>query len=243
MDLKNTVYFFLLLLVISSCQSKIETENKQTSKTQTIEEESSTNKVIAQSKTTPQKKQAPSSKKPDSKELATIIVADETQYSSTFIEELRRASGMKRIEFNKNMMVLNQKDSITFPKVPSLNKRMTFTARKDDLAIALIIKRINYTSIEYRIELVEFGQSSKTENGIAHLGGFFFLGSESDTNDQTGEEYFSTEYATATDSCYTYIRLGILEESNNQILAKVIKNCNGKIKDITIDNFPNLREK
>jgi hypothetical protein len=39
------------------------------------------------------------------------------------------------------------------------------------------------------------------------------------------------------------ISLGKEEESGNHLLGKIIKNCNDKIKDITLDNFPTLIEK
>ena len=151
---------------------------------------------------------------------------------------------MKRVELKKGMMILNLIDSIYFPEVPKLNQRINFTGRKENLAIALTVKRINYTSIEYRLEMVEFGKANKTTNGIADLGVFFFLGSETDKYELTNEGYFSTEYLTEKDSCYLNIRIGNLEDSiDKPLLAKIIKNCNGELMDIDLNNFPTLREK
>ena len=82
------------------------------------------------------------------------------------------------------------------------------TAKKNELAVALTVERINLTSIDYRLEIVEFGNSSLTENGKAHLSPHFHLGSDTDESSISGISYLSTEYINSKDSCYTYIRLG-----------------------------------
>lgn len=173
-----------------------------------------------------------------------MIVDDESKYSEKFYGGLKSYKGMETIELIGGEMILDKKDSISFPEIPTINKMLKFTGRKEDLAIALTLERINYTSIKYELEMVEFGKSSKIENGIADLGSFFFLGSESDTDEIKNINYLSTEFSSEIGSCYTNIRIGNVENSMNKpLLVKLVKNCNGEIRNIDLDNFPALREK
>lgn len=247
MKIKSALYSLSILLLLNSCQLQTQTSDKNIISHSSENQETKTEKntTIADASIKDKKEGKPATTtKVDSEVFAEVFVDNESDYATGFIDALRETSGMKRVDLKENLMILNQKDSILFPAIPELHKSMTFTARKEDLAIALILKRINYTSIEYRIELVEFGKTSKMENGIADLAVFFFLGSESDTDDLTGENYFSTAYSTEKDSCYTNIRIGQIESSiEKPLLVKVLKNCNGKIKDISLDNFPTLHKK
>ena len=87
--------------------------------------------------------------------------------------------------------------------------------------------------------MVEFGKSSYNQTGQADIISSFFLGTESDEDVKTGEGYFVTEYIERrAKDCHIHIRLG---DDNER--AKIIKNCNGKIRDITLDNFKTLRRK
>ncbi len=176
--------------------------------------------------------------------LAKLILDDTTQYSTTFVQELRVNKQVHTLELHQDTMILNQKDTILFPTIPILNRPIVLTARKDDLAIALTVKRINFTSVAYRIEMVEFGKASKVENGIADLGIFFFLGSEANTDSSTKEGYFATQYGNTNNFCYTYLNFGNLTaHPEKPLLAQLIKNCNGKIQDLNLANFTTLREK
>jgi hypothetical protein len=58
--------------------------------------------------------------------------------------------------------------------------------------------------------------------------------------------YGVDEYVDMNEDCYTAIRLGNPEnfrEGKAQLLGKLIKNCNGKIREIELDNFPTFIEK
>jgi len=228
-----------------SCQLKTETKDSaKVEKPEKVNTESNIKSIQKGKQITKGENRKNEYVKSENKELAKLIIDNESQYSKNFVSKLRTAKGMKEIEFQEGKMILNKKDSISFPEIPDLNRKIKFTGRKENLAIALSINRINYTSIEYILEMVEFGKSSKTTKGMADLNGFFFLGSESDTDELTGEGYFSTEFLNTKDSCYTNIRIGNLEESNDRpLLAKIVKNCNGEVINLDLDNFPALREK
>ena len=87
--------------------------------------------------------------------------------------------------------------------------------------------------------MVEFGKTSYTQTSQADIISSFFFGPESNIDEQTGEGYFVTEYTdNRANNCATHIRFGDENE-----LAKIMKYCNGKIKDITLDNFVTLHRK
>jgi len=262
--MRYNFYVILILIISISCQSKTEVkdqnskivlkkelalesksankkENRRQERDSILNIKSKENKE-KQTQKTEIKDKKPITTRPE--KLAKLLIDDELQYSKNFISFLRKVNGMEIIEFKGGLMILNQKDSINFPEIPEINKKMVFTGRKQNLTIVLIINRINYTSIEFKLEMVDFGKTSKTETGVADLGGFFFLGSETDTDEITNVSYSSIQYSTTTDSCYTNIRIGNKEDSpEKSLLAKIEKNCNGEIMTINLDNFPNLREK
>jgi len=239
----NEILIFIFLSVIfSSCKS-------DSSKNQITEKESSTGKFEIPVKTTTENIKSKSKtehktetqNKTEQKE-AIVIVKNESDYSEKFINGLKKMNGFGDFKLTDNFLILKNKDTIEFPNKPEINKRIVLTAIKDNLAIALKIKRINQVSIEYVIEMTQYGKSSFKSNGIAQISSSFFLGSESDTYEATGNSYFSTSYQNENGECFTYIRLGT-QDKTPYLLGKLIKNCNGKIKEINLENFPTLREK
>ena len=172
-----------------------------------------------------------------------VIIKNESDYSKPFIKGLYEI-GYETFELIDSILLINDIDTVYFPETPKMGKRMVLTGKVENLVIALTVKRINYTTIEYRIEMVEFGNSNHFEIGTADISSGFFFGSETDVSDKTGLGYLSTEFvAFNDDDCYTYIRLGFEEETGPFLLGKLKKNCNGKISEITLDNFVTLVEK
>ena len=143
-------------------------------------------------------------------------------------------------------LFIENKDTILFPQFPVMKKYTVLTAKKGDLAIALKLKRINQTTIDYEIEMVESGKASENFKGQATIASTFYWGSESDENPKTGVSYGVDEYVDMNEDCYTAIRLGKDEsfrEGKTQLLGKLIKNCNGEIQEIELDNFLTFIEK
>jgi hypothetical protein len=171
-----------------------------------------------------------------------IFVKDSSDYSTSFLNQMEK-SGIKNVSLVDSFLILGLTDTVTFPQIPKIGKRTVLTAKKDELAIALTIERINQTTIDYKIEMVEFGNASYNYKGQADLNPRFYFGSETDESSLSGISYLSTEFRDNEDSCYTNIRLGKEEDSGSYLLGKVIKNCNGKLRSIDLDNFPTLVEK
>jgi len=142
------------------------------------------------------------------------------------------------------LLLINNKNTSYFSETPKIGKQIVLTGRKGNLAIALTVKRTNYTTVDYKIEMVEFGKTKRFQSGKADIISSFFFGAESDESEKTGFEYLVTEFTEYKDKdCYTYIRLGYEEETGPYLLGKLKKNCNGKIMNMDLDNFTTLIEK
>lgn len=173
-----------------------------------------------------------------------VIVDDKSQYTDAFLNKLKNAPGIKQVELIEEVMILDGKDTVTFATVPAVDKEFVLSGTDDQLTVTLTGKRTNLTSVEYTLVLDEVDKRKQIIRGQADLSPFFFLGAESDVDDQSQESYFCTEFSAQKDDCYTSIRIGNIEDSADfPLLAKLIKNCNGEIRDIGLDDFPNLRQK
>lgn len=180
---------------------------------------------------------------PTNKIETKIVVKNKADYSEKFIQGLREL-GYKKIELKDSLLLINGKDTAYFPETPKIGKHIVLTGRKGNLAIALTLKRINYTTVNYKIEMVEFGKTSHNQSGQADIISSFFFGAESVESEKTGIGYFVTKFTEYKDKdCYTFIQLGYEEETGPYLLGKLKKNCNGKIMDIDLDNFTTLIEK
>jgi hypothetical protein len=167
-----------------------------------------------------------------------IVIKNKTAYSEHFIQGLKEL-GFQKIELKDSLLIIDNKDTVQFSHTPKIGEHSVYTGKQGNLAIAVTVKRINYTTVDYQIEMVEFGKTSHTQAGQADISSGFFFGPESNIDEQTGEGYFVTEYTdNRANNCATHIRIGDENE-----LAKIMKYCNGKIKDITLDNFTTLHRK
>lgn len=172
---------------------------------------------------------------------ATVVVKNTADYSDAFIEGLRESTGFRKFNLEDSLLIVDNQDTILFPQSVKLGDEIQFTGRKGELAIALRVKRINYSTVSYVLEMVEFGKSHHNQKGTADLSSGFFLGSESD--EENGELYMVDEFIDQRDDCLLKIRIGNAPGNSNSLVCKIVKNCNGKLKNITLTNFPALQEK
>jgi hypothetical protein len=167
-----------------------------------------------------------------------IIIKNKAAYSEHFIQGLK-VLGYQKIELIDSLLIIDNKDTVLFSGTPKIGEARVYTGKKGNLAIAVTVKRFNYTTVDYQIEMVEFGKTSYTQTGQADIISSFFFGPESNIDEQTGEGYFVTEYTdNRANNCAAHIRIG-----DDNGLAKIIKYCNGDIKDITLENFTTLHQK
>ena len=172
-----------------------------------------------------------------------IIIKDSSHYSDEFIQKLQEL-GYEKFELKDSLFIINDEDTAYFSGIPKIGKQLVLTGKQDDLSITLTVKRINYTTIDYHIEMLDSDGAIHNETGQADVSTGFFLGEESDVSEKTGTSYFVTEFADYKSAdCYAYIRLGYEEETGPYLSGKLKKNCNGEIQDIELDNFATLIEK
>lgn len=224
--MKQIIYLFFTFSIWTSCYTKNSepTDNINSEQINLFKQKDDLEKTVHQ------------------KHDGQIFVKDSSHYSTSFLNAMEK-SGMKNVSLVDSFLILGPTDTVTFPRTPQIGKRTILTAKKNELAIALTIERVNQTTIDYKIEMVEFGNISYNYKGRADLNPRFYFGAETDESSLSGLSYLSTEFSDSQDSCYTYIRLGREENSGPYLLGKIKKNCNGKIKDIGLDNFPTLIEK
>lgn len=220
---KNLI-FLLLGTVLFSCNHSPESKEKTGSERKQQQSSSDDNSHL---------------RKPDSpKKETVVIVKNKNDYSATFLSDLRK-SMFKKVKLLDSLLIIEDSDTIYFPSLPAFGESVLYTGKKDKLAIALTVTRKNYTTVNYKLEMVEFGKASFNKTGEANVSSSFYLGSESDEDAETGEFYFVDEYSSHdADNCYIHIRI-----SDEMKRCKLIKTCNGKIRDIDLDNFPALVEK
>ncbi len=166
-----------------------------------------------------------------------IVIKNKGDYSAKFIQGLK-GLGYEKFELMDSVLLINGTDTAYFPEIPKIGKQIVLTGIKDNLAVVLTVNRFNYTTIDYKIEMVEFGKEGHIQSGQADIISSFFFGAESDESEKTGNVYFVTEFSEfREEDCYTYIRLGYEEETEPYLLGKIKKNCNGEIMNLNLDNF------
>lgn len=220
----KTLIFLLLGTLLFSCSSSSESKQKSGSERKPQESSSDDNSHL---------------RNPDApKKETVVIVKDKNDYSATFLSDLRK-SMFKKIELLDSLLIIESRDTIQFASEPVFGESVLYTGKKDNLVIALTLTRKNYTTVSYKLEMVEFGKASFNKTGEADVSSSFYLGSESDEDAQTGELYFVAEYSSHdADNCDIHIRV-----SDEKKRCKLIKTCNGKIRDINLNTFPALVEK
>lgn len=170
-----------------------------------------------------------------------IKVKNAADYSETFLSGLKAIKGYGDFELIDSLFLINKTDTVYFPGFPGIGAYLVFTGRKEGLAITLSVKRINYTTIDYKIEIKESGKANRTQTGQADIHPGFFLGAEMDENETTGIAYFVNEFIDSGENdCVTSIRIG---EDEGEGLCSLLKNCNGERQDFGLDDFPVLRRK
>lgn len=216
--------FLLLGTLLFSCSPSPESKEKSGSKRKPQESSSDDNSHL---------------RNPDApKKETVVIVKDKNDYSATFLSDLRK-SMFKKIELLDSLLIIESRDTIQFASEPVFGESVLYTGKKDNLVIALTLTRKNYTTVSYKLEMVEFGKASFNKTGEADVSSSFYLGSESDEDAQTGELYFVAEYSSHdADNCDIHIRVSVEKKR-----CKLIKTCNGKIRDINLNTFPALVEK
>ncbi|MDR0802153.1 hypothetical protein [Fluviicola sp.] len=169
-----------------------------------------------------------------------IYIKDKSQYDQIFLDGLRWNEPIKLID---NYVLLG-KDTAYFPEPIPINKQIVFSGKNENNIFVLTVTRQNLTNLKYQFQLKSItNEIINTKSGAAILGSMFFLGAETDEDDETGLSYLSTEYRDDKNNCWFCIRIGDLYD-NGKPQVKIQYGCEDKSKQrLELDDCPTLRMK
>jgi hypothetical protein len=171
-----------------------------------------------------------------------IVIKDSSDYSLSFLKSLTKPGERYwQYTLSGNLFIINSKDTCKFPSVPPLGKTVVLKNKVQNEEVNLTVTRLNQSTIEYLIELIENNNAPIIKKGIADLYPVFYFGSEEDLDNLSGKYYDSYEYWDINDNFHTSIRIGKEPEKKESLRAKIICNI-GSIK-IDLKNFPALIER
>lgn len=175
----------------------------------------------------------------DDKHHHEITIQDKTQYDQSFIDGLSEYNEPIKLEEN---YILVGHDTVYFPEDLQHNKETIFKGTKDKKNFVLSVTRTNLTSLNYTFQLLDKDSKAiNNKSGRATLGSLFFLGSETDDDDETGAGYLSAEYWDTSADCSFAIRIGE-KDDNGKLRAKINLFCKDtKSNNIDLDDNPTLR--
>lgn len=162
-------------------------------------------------------------------------------YDWEFLEQLM-PNRKEQWHLVDSMLIDGEGDTAFFPIDPPKGKRFVLTGRTGERVVALTVERINYTSIEYRLEFVEFGKSSFTESGTATLHPRFYLGAETFENTYNGTGVIANQFTDIRDAFEVTIKLG-RDGETPYLLGEVQYNTYDSVNSNPLEGFPTLVEK
>jgi hypothetical protein len=153
-----------------------------------------------------------------------IVVDDSARFSQKFLNELRNSGYPERIHFIDDYVVV-ENDTVYFPNDLQLGKRYEFQASEESKNYSLAVEHINLSTIQFDFELYENGNVLHKQSGQAELTPFFFLASEVDEDDSTGDAYGASEYKTEGKDCWFNIRIGVGKDDEGRLRATINQDC------------------
>ena len=151
-----------------------------------------------------------------------LTIQDTSMYDRTFIEGLSLYK--KPLQLVNNFLIADM-DTVRFPEVLPYRSEVTLSAEKQTKVFRLSVTRLNLTTIEYQFRLTDDKISLVDRSGTAVLSSSFFLGSEMDRDQASGESYESYEYWDRQGDCWISIRIGSSRTDQGQIRAKLKQAC------------------
>jgi hypothetical protein len=202
-------HFFLLLLlfVFATCQSS---DSKADADTQ---------------QATPAEESANADGPKQGVMKGNIYIEKLTDYSPQFIAGIQNAAkDIVVVSMLGDRLVTKGGDTLRFPTTPPIGNELVFTGGEAGEEVELRVERVNQSTIRYGmvIHLAEGGTYEM--KSLADLSPLFFLGAESDEDEQTGLSYLASEFSDPASECSNSIRIGQAEESG-PYLAKLVMDC------------------
>lgn len=200
----KTVVYFLCLISLLACTNEKQ-QNKEVKKVEV--QKIDNNKEIA--------------KKP-----TLFFIKDSSKYSKEFLEKLKNTHPYKTVSLIEDSIIINndRKSAILFPKDLPLKKSISYTKIDSGKSYSLQIKRINYSSIEYKYEEKSDDKILHKLVGIAHLRGNFYLSAAGFFEDESNITYGTYEYISDSEECQLNIHVG----NGSVIKSFVTRSCDSE---------------
>lgn len=166
-----------------------------------------------------------------SMKIDNVEITNTSDYSKAFIDELVAGKYEQPVKLTGDYIITGT-DTFSFPAVLPLSKPTTFVADKDNKHYELEITRTNLSSVNFKFELTDNTKKVlHTEKGEASMSPFFFLGAESD-EDENEEMYDVIPYTMndAAGNCYFSLRVESAADANGKQKARVNYGCTDSSK-------------
>lgn len=167
----------------------------------------------------------------NSSEINGMISEEKSMYSKVFLKEMER---IRKDYPDYSPKLLNdgklivQGDTSLFPTELILGKWYHFTANKNGWNPKLEVRRINYTTLEFKYTLHKNGVLEFSDQGEAEINPMFFLADEGGDDVETEDSWFAQTYYKGPENCRTEIRMGLDKDVNGKNRAMVSAYCNNK---------------
>jgi hypothetical protein len=170
-----------------------------------------------------------------------IYIERLTDYSPQFIASIQNAAkDIVVVSMLGDRLVTKGGDTLHFPKTPPIGSELVFTGGEPGQEVELRVERVNQSTIRYGM-VVQLAEGGTYEmKSLADLAPLFFLGAESDEDEQTGLSYFASEYVDPTSECNNSIRIGQADDGG-PYLAKLVMDC--PYLPMSMEESPTLRTK
>lgn len=178
----------------------------------------------------------PNSGNPEKKD-GNLFVHDTTQYSVSFLTTLKETHGeYKSVELHMDSLILdgNRKEAILLPNGLPMNVELVYEGHEKGTDTRMTIKRINYVSVEYKLETFADKKATFMVRGTADLEPTFYFGAEGMEENEKGETITLDNYNDATKNCPVELSLG----SDDISLGRFIYACGSDAHDV---NSPLLK--
>jgi hypothetical protein len=126
---------------------------------------------------------------------AELFIKDSSAYSKDFLVCLKEIEQQK-FSLIDSLLIINSSDTTVIPQLKI--EKLEFSDKK----FVLKLNQINYSTIKYL-----FITQGKQWEGLATIGCTFYLGSESDI-DENGDSYFCDEFIDDSSNEIVVIRIG-----------------------------------
>lgn len=167
-----------------------------------------------------------------------LFIKDISKYDKAFIDGLIKYSrDQKQYLVLIDDILTVQNENYSLSSDIESNKIYVFERNEENKIFLLHLMKYNYSSLEFALKIIIDGKIIREKSGLVTLNPCFFLGAESDDDEETGSSFFVTTYRHEESIDYVYISVG--ENDNGLLQARVEFNGFSKLPILYLDRAMN----